>query len=273
MISCGSCRNRNGTICDVSRLQHDTRVWHIRNRNAGSGVTRKTADVLQAFAEAADSASYASKIKLILPMVGTNLLSARLPYRDSVNAGHVQNVSSNFVDADFSENTGLQGNGAGKVLWCNGYDLGALSGTTNGGFGFWETNISLVSPGHCYGARSASLFTCYLDYPTPRILIYWGTGNKNYAGLVPGNNHYYIQFTTSGGMRFFINGALYDTDGTNNFQNSGHFHICGIDGSFTGPTRCGLYYLTNGALTDADVANWHEILKHKLILATGKLPP
>lgn len=210
-----------------------------------------------------------------LPLLGSNLAAARVPLVDVLNAGIATN--SNFVDGDFSQATGLKGNGVDKLL-----DLGIkptqLGASRNCGMGYWENQVD----------RTGSATDCPMgtrdDSGIQNKLFYGATARGYYCGLAAngaldgtgqGNGHTYGNRSAANLREYYINGALTLSNTTSdaaapanerNFALLAHYNTAPL--FWKG--RCACAYLTNGTLTGAEVADLHTLLNTYLITATGR---
>ncbi len=224
--------------------------------------------------------SYRSKIVFLLPLLGRNTLNATrsfcVPLIDTIGT-HITSAVS-LVDADFSESTGLQGDGSGKRI-----DLSIkpsqLGSGSNGGLGFWENNIDFTGSGTevigCYGDAGSSRFV--LDLRSTRKFFSWGSPG-NLAGPLTAstNGHYYGQRSSATSRELFFNGSSIGTDTTSDAAAGVSDSIIQIMGcNENGPQtfwkgRCAVAYLTDGTLTSGEVADFHTLLQTYLITPTGR---
>jgi hypothetical protein len=223
--------------------------------------------------------SYSNKVKYMLPLLGSNLAAALVPLRNFVGASIPANV--NFVNADFNESTGLQGDGLTKVL-NTGVLVGQLGSGNNGGLGYWENNIP-VSPGGpeamgCYAANN-------LNVPDNRFVIEigvfsWGqiTNRCGGGGLV--NGHFYGQRSSPSNRQAFYNGSLLGFNSTSDtlpgalltdpIELMGCLARGNPDVQDYWNGRCAVAYMTDGTLTPSEIADFHSLLSTYLIAPTGR---
>jgi hypothetical protein len=92
----------------------DARAWAAAVTAAGGTYSTTTLAAISAFCVSAKANGYWSKLTRINLLCGNNLTAARVPLKAGGGASIDTNVS--FVSGDYSESTGLTGNGATKHL-------------------------------------------------------------------------------------------------------------------------------------------------------------
>lgn len=261
-----------GTLeLEVDTLDPETIVWRDRAIAAGGTFGARSIAWADALIVAVKAASFNAKIKYLLPLLGGNLATARVPLRDSLAVGIATN--NGFVNADFSESTGLQGNNADTLDTL--VDVHAIGTSDNGGMGYWERNVPAGVQSECIGARvpATRLWQIVLDSVTPRELAYWGNvpGSFN-TSTMPSNSHYYLQRASATDRILYRNGVNVASSVVNDATMTGAatFFVMGVDTSFPGEGRCGVAYLTDGTLTAAEIAALHTLLQTYLIGPTGR---
>jgi len=111
--------------------------------NGGTGITASTMQAVSDFCDAIDAAGIRSKFLRLSLVCGGNLAAARTPlYRGASASGtqYGQAIDLNvgpFTSGDYSESTGLQGNGSSKA-----FDTGLTIGTL-GTFGLTPSSVHL----------------------------------------------------------------------------------------------------------------------------------
>lgn len=230
------------------------------------------------------AASYYSKIVYFLPLLGGDLTAARMPLIDTLGTGIAG--TAGFVEADFSEATGLQGDGTSKYLQTN--ILPSAIGTgSNGGLGYWENNVAFtgtsVAPIGAYPRVGPSYYEYNLQLRSASRRFGWGaTANVATTGTGAGvNAHYYGQRSASTSRELFQDGVSIATD-TSSDSATGigliTLRVMGAydpgdggapNGYFWGG-RCACAYLTDGTLTSGEVAELHTLLDTYLITPTGR---
>jgi hypothetical protein len=247
-------------------------TWIARVEAAGGTFTVR---LLRGIREA----TYNSKIVALWPFLGTNIPAACVPIRDSL--GIVSAFNHNFVDADFSETTGLQGNGTTKYLdsLVTPADLGT---TNNGGMGWWEKNFQgsgvNVQPMGCYGTGVANQMRYVIDLRTTLTRGSWGNiANGASVSVTATNSHYYVQRSSATSRTFYKDGSLVATNTTSDVAASSsdnNILICGADegngGIVPWPGRGACAYFTDGTMTTGEIADFHTLLDETLITALGR---
>lgn len=219
--------------------------------------------------------SYYSKIRYLLPMLGVGIAAARVPLVDVLNVGVATNTA--FINSDFSQSTGLQGDGTTKYLDCL-IKPSQLGTTNNGGLGFWENNISLagnVCPMGTFNNANSNRYV--IDLRTNVQTFRWGTvvnsaGDANTAI----NAHYYGQRSSATSRELFRNAASLGTNATNDVTSGASDHNMFTMGDFEGgapapwPGRCAITYFTNGTFSSNEISDFHNTLVTYLMIPTGK---
>jgi hypothetical protein len=249
----------------------DYDLWVSRVNSGGGTYTANSKAIALALSNALIGKSYYSKIVYLLPLLGGNLAAAEVPLRDPNNFGVPTNT--NFVDADFSESTGLRSNGS-KSLTC-GFTPDQLGSSHNGGMGYWEKDFN--NGGYRIGMSTTTgggrTFGINLDVATK--VLQWGDGNTLATGGGSSmNNHYYGQRSNSANILIFQNGSQIgsNTSGVGLFDGIGD-HNClvfNVQGG-TGPhTLCAVAYFTDGTMSSSEISDWHSLLQSALIGPTGR---
>lgn len=227
-----------------------------------------------------ENRTWKNKLLWIAPMLGSNLAAARTPLRDWLGGGLMANTA--FVDGDFAETTGLQGNGSSKVLntGIRPAQLGRGLNTSNGGIGYWELSINA-------GGTTTGVMGCietdryYLDLRTATATEFFGwgsSGNMPNGGVIATSVHYYGQRSSATRRDIFRSGVSVANNTTNDAAGNAPFdsrtiRLLGLDSTGTilyNAGRCGLSYMTDGSLTDAEALDMHNCLNTYLKTASGK---
>lgn len=260
---------RNGTPTAVKQ-------WVGAVRAAGGGFENNSIFIAANLVRVLQSRPYYSKIKYVLPLLGTGINAARVPLVDALGVGAATNVS--FVDANFSQSTGLQGNGSSKYLNCL-IKPAQLGSSNNGGLGYWENNINLsgnVEVIGCYNTTGTSN-RYVIDLRTNIRSFRWGAP-ANGAGdsSTPTNGHFYGQRSSATSRQLFFNGASVGTNTTSDDTvnpNENNMYIVGSNEAgvpYPWPGRCALAYLTDGTLSTEDVVDLDTIFRKYLMTPTGR---
>lgn len=252
-------------------------TWQNRVVAAGGGFASNSLVIAGNFLNVLHGKSYSHKIVYLLPMLGVGINAARIPLVDKLNVGNATNT--NFVDADFSQSTGLQGNGTSKI-----FELplkpSQLGSSNNGGMGYWENNINTSGSGYpmgCYTTTSSGRFLIVMT--AAKSEFRWGiNANGIINSVAPVNAHYYGRRLSATSRSLFINGSLIGTNTTSDSAGGSsdtNIRVVG-DHSFGGAGneywagRVGLCYLDDGTLSDEEATDFHSVLKNYLMVPTGK---
>lgn len=254
--------------------QYETETLVAYGRVLAAGSTWNTAQLTLAndLVVALKALSSFTKIRYILPFIGPDLAAALVPLIDSAFLGLPTNA--NFVDADFSESTGLKGNGSNKIL-----DL-PLTPSQAPGVGFWENDFDLTGTGTealgCYSNDATQRFV--LDLRSTRQFFSWGLP-ANIADYNPHsmtNGDWYGQRLSSTSRRFYLDGTFHASNTTADAASGSAnrtMRLMGSDeaggGLFYWKGRCAIAYFTDGTLSDAEVTALHTALA-SFISATGR---
>lgn len=245
------------------------RQWSQAVVAAGGGFTPNSLTIACRLTQVLQTKSYYGKIRYLLPLLGIGINAARVPLIDAVGAGTATNV--NFVNGDFSQSTGLQGDGSTKR-----FDLGftgaALGAAGNGAVGYWSLAMGTVGD-WVIGERNTDLFGIYLNSALAEG-FYWGSGGSiDTTDGSSTNGHYYGQRTPAN-IRLFKSGAQVAingvTTGTGNIGAS-NMNLMAIDAAFLSNGTCGAAYFTDGTLTDGEISDLHATLTSYLMVPTGRI--
>lgn len=209
-----------------------------------------------------------SKLKYFMPLLGDDLAAALQPLVDPGAIGRPTNMS--FVDADFSQTTGLQGNGSSKAL-VTGFKPNALGSSNNGGCGWWELDLDTGGSGVvCLGAFDTAVSQFYGLIPfsgfSPAKQFGW-SAFANVAGnnVSSGNTHLYGQRSSAILRELYQSGTLQGGSNTTSDAATGAGdNFLWLMGHANGPQfwagRMGLAYFTDGSLTAQEIADLHAAL-------------
>jgi len=257
----------------------ETDTWLAAISSAGGTVSEASTIVANRLIRAIKGATWGSKIKYLLPLLGDNLAAALQPLRDTLGAGAPANA--NFANADFSESTGLQGNGTNKRLTLTGFSAASLGTGGNGGLGWWENNPPAASTTVLMGNYRTSTTAGFILYSSSGASAFrWGTaGNSANAG--PGytanpSAHYYGQRSSATSRFLYLNGSAVDSDANSDAATGTgertltFFGAQNASDNFFWGGRAACIYLTDGTLTSDQVAELYEILQAHLITPMGR---
>lgn len=266
----------DGAIAFWQTYTAETTAWASAVSAAGGTLAAGSKVIADTLIRAVQVSGFSSKIVYLLPLLGANLASARVPLRDTLGAGIATN--SNFVDADFSQATGLQGNGVNKILNLL-IKPGQLGSGSNGGYGYVENNVNISASNYVMGCTTVN--GLYSQYA---FIIYSGGGafrwgqaaNQALETATAVNGHYYSQRSSATLREIFFNGVSVATNTANDVPtgpNDRNIRLLGVDDNGVlayNAGRCACAYLTDGTLTASEVATLHTLLNTYLITPTGR---
>lgn len=250
-------------------------LWQRRIITVGGGFESNSLLVANNLARILHTRGYYPKIKYLLPLLGTGVAAAMVPLVDVLNVGAATNV--NFVNADFSQSTGLQGNGTTKNI--NPLlKPGQVGTSNNGGFGYWDTNISFPTSSDAMGCTTTSDNRYVIDLrATPVRNFRWGSpGNGAGDTTTAANGHYYGQRASATDRKLYFNAAQIGSNTTNDAAaeaSERNIRIMGSDdnGSIVFRNgRLGVAYLTDGTLTATEIIDFDALLRNYLFSPTGR---
>lgn len=258
-----------------SRANILTKQWANGVRATGGGFQSNSVVIANNFVSVLVRKSYYSKIKYLLPMLGAGINAARVPLVDVLGVGAATNV--NFVDADFSQSLGLQGDG-GTKMFDSLVNPGQLGSTNNGGFGWWENNINFGGTGtECMGNNTSAADRFVLDFRSGLRFFSWGNAsNAANSGTPATNGHFYGQRSSATNRILDFNGSLVVSNSTNDAAASAGERSVRLVGSDENGAlvywagRCALTYMTDGTMADGEIADFNSILASYLMIPSGK---
>jgi len=274
-------------LLGASPLDPEVRVWRDGVIALGGGFEANSIAIAQNFFSHFLATGFDAKVKYILPLLGTGIAAARMPLRDTLGVGAAANTG--FVDGDFSQATGLKGNGTSKLfdLLIKPNQIG--NSNDNGGLGYWENNIDFGGTGEVplgvYRNSATGGVRYDLDLRNTISQFIWGNfgGGGGFATNASAavNAHYYGQSGSTTSQELFINGSSVATGSgiAANRDNSGDANIR-LMGCLTTNVpsdtfvywkgRCAVAYMTDGSLTSGNISAFHTLLQTYLITPTGR---
>ncbi len=188
-------------------------------------------------------------------------------------------TNSNFTNADFSESTGLTGNGTNKSLDTLVNQTTLYNGGQSAGMGYWARVLD-------YTGTTTEVMGSYNNTNTVRnvldlraLLRFFSWGNAGTAAnsataSVVGD--YYGQRANLASRELYVNGSLLVSNTTSDGGSPGWtLRLMGI-AQGGGPTvdcakgSCAVAYCTDGTLTPTEIAAFHTVLQTYLITPTGR---
>jgi len=251
----------------IGRRNSETALWESRVRSNSGTLASDSIQIADNLVTGLKSLSSFSKIKWLLPLLGSNLAAARVPLIDTLSDGIAGN--SGFVDGDFSQSVGLTSTGTQYLtLGIGPNDLNS----GNGGAGAWFKQAPVGNAAVGGRIPAGQLFGIAASATNENF--YWGDGDcRAFTGVAGGQHHYYGNRASSTDLKLFRNGTLVATDaggGTSTPASSSDFICFGYDTSFLSANRLAVMYLTDGTLSDDEAAMLHLYLNVLLITATGR---
>lgn len=259
----------------ASNIDPEVNLWRQRVVAAGGTFTSSSIGIATTLMRELRSRSYNKKIIYLLPLLGGNLAAARVPLRDTLGVGIAAN--SGYVDADFSESTGLANPTAAAKYLDSGIKPSQLGSSNNGGIGWWENNWgngTNTLPMGCYSADSVDRFV--LDLRSTTTFFMWGDPSNNAQNAVStANADYYGQRSAANSRALYKNGTSVATNTASDSAPGSSDQTIWIGKANDGVARywqgrCACAYLTDGTLTTAEVSDLHSLLQTYLITPTGR---
>lgn len=249
-------------------------AWLTQVSGASGTMTVKSVTIATEFSDQLAAASYSSKIKYLVPFLGSNLQACVCVLRNTLAVGSMS--VSGAGTAGCTESTGLHGDGNVQFdMKCKVTDLnsGAVAG-----LGYWENNIDFtggnVDPIGAYNNAASQRYT--IDLRNTSKSFRWGSdiGGGPSVGTAATNAHYYGQNTSSTARALYIDGSSVATS-TNSATTTGagdkNIFVIGAnngDGGWKG--RCAVVYLTDGTMSSGDISAFHTLLINYLFVPTGR---
>ncbi|GAB3773761.1 hypothetical protein GCM10028796_46780 [Ramlibacter monticola] len=128
----------------------DVADWYFRVLDAGGTISQATIDAMVAFATSAKASGYWSKFDRINLFCGDDLAGCLTPLK--VGSGTPYDSNANFTAADYTENTGLRGNGSNK--WLDTGVLGTVFTAGNRHLSAYERTRTTLSTKNLLGCES-----------------------------------------------------------------------------------------------------------------------
>jgi hypothetical protein len=259
-----------------SALDPDVMLWYGRILQAGGTITGASLTIANDLVLALKAASLWDKITYLLPLLG-DFAAILVPLRDRNNEGNATNTA--FVAGDFSEATGLQGNGSSKYLIFP-FSPNDLGTSQVGGLFWWElgfTGSGNVEPIGCYNNAANRRFV--LDLRSTLEAFRWGTAGTDAAitAVAATSKFYHGERRSSTDRELYRNGASIATDaGADSTTGIADNNIIAWGNDLGAsiapwPGRGGCAGCTNGTMSDADALALYEILRDELMTPTTRI--
>lgn len=264
-----------------STLEDETKLW-LAGVLARGGVTSLSLSVANNLVQQIKAATYANKLRYLLPLLGTNLNSALVPIWDVARLGlsTINSAGTPLTDAAFSEATGITGTGAGNIILP--FTFGQIA-SVNGGVGYWAkavdqsgTNSIVVGTHENSGSDR---FGVDLRNTTTNEIFFWGSSaNSVGTATTAGNHHYYGQRSSATSRAIYRDGAIVGSPNTTsdpatNYNNRAPRLMGAISasaGEFYAKGQCYCAYFTDGSLNSTEIADLHTLLNTWLISPLGR---
>ena len=278
--SAGMTMDDFGFASDGSAFAALANDWTAAVASEGGTVTAQSSFIANGLVNAlqAETAIF-NKIIYLNPFLGADIIAATVPLIDDLGVG--PSVNSGFVDADFSESTGLQ---CGNLKYFDSliYPSDLNSTDQRGGIGVWELNTTRPLGSWVMGATdNASLQYFALRLDTTLQRLYWGAyGFLSYvtsSPATPGGFQYGQRRATNNlSLYYDLNTPEgYLTPYTPGVMTERTIYIGGENDGVFGPqyseARLGLAIMTDGTLTDSEIQVLWVILNDYLITPTGRV--
>lgn len=257
-------------------------VWEAAIIGLGGTITPTERGYADDLIAAIQAASYGAKIVYLLPFIGASIAAHRVPLRDSLGAGPATNGgTSPFTDADCDTATGIV-NSTEKDAWLSTGILPQSVNSNNIGLGWYERNIgfgSSVEPIGCYDSTAGGSGRCVIDLRSNvQRFSHGNVSNSAATATTASSAHYYGQRSASTLRRLYKDGAtvVSNTTADTGFVGGQSCTITVMGNqTHTGARtpwkgRGGCAYITDGTMSDADVADFHTLLGTYLITPTGR---
>lgn len=262
-------------------------IYKARIAALGGSLTSTEEGYASDLITAIQGASYGSKIKYLLPFIGGNIGAQRVPLRDSLGVGPASLVGTTVLtNSNCSTAGGLTNSTEQAGALDTKIKPSQLGASNNGGIGWYERNWGAgtgVEPAGTYGSNNSPDERYCLDLRSTLQRFRWGGASTSQAGpaTTAGNGHYYGQRSSATFRRIYKDGASLGSDSTANEPanraNEQTIVVLGCREANAGGTflsywkgRGACAYLTDGTLSDADVAAFHTLLGTYLITPTGR---
>ncbi len=236
--------------------------WLQRVACAGGGLGSMSQSRAQALVTALRDAGLLRSMVQFHSWLGADAYSAAIPLLDRFGRG--ARISGVF-DVHWSETTGIAFSGASYIdSLVRPAELGS---DNSGGIGWWEavaTASGNVEPMGCYSTGDTQRYV--LDLRSSLCAFRWSdpsTAASSSSARAAG--HYYGQRSSAARRTLYFDGAAIASNTSSDGASGAGDRTIWLGGSnlsapelWTG--RCLLAYMTDGTLTDAQIATLHDVL-------------
>jgi len=258
--------------------------WKTRVVANGGTVTTATVKAVSDFCKSIDSNGLRSLLWRVNLMCGSNLEAALVPlYRANSASGAVQgnttDTNDHFVSGDYTETSGLVGNGSNKRL-----NTGLPQNFADGRhMGMVPHTLGTVAFRYYMGVKAAgsnnALFAIFANNPTTQITAYTYSdativGQAGVVTAVAKRLHLVTNVSGLGNSKMFADGVRGGTDGpgfnTTNTSAIGVFAVRNDDGTWTAHSNARLSGYTIGRDMTATQVTTYNSIWTTLLTALGR---
>jgi hypothetical protein len=244
---------------------NNTRYFNSESQQWVEGLTNGSLGFATTFIKNSFNKSWFDKVLYFLPMLGASDTVAD-PLGAKWQLINVENKPATDINCDtslyFNENEGLRSVTGDVVLGDTNYTINTYSF----GVGVYLSNTSNISNendiykfiglnDNNYGYSGSSVATTFT----------YNDISASYTGSTGASNHYAQVQPNS--LKLYYSGSLI-AQNTSTFNLSGSYNIRFF--SSNNALTYGAIYVTDGTLTDAEVADFHSTIRNYLIIPTGK---
>jgi len=245
-----------GTRGDV-----DVAAWQLRVLAAGGTVSQPTLRAASTMVRTLKTAGIWSRVSRLNLFAGDQLTACLVPL--IVGAGNATDTNVNFVAGDYTEATGLSGDGATKYL-----DTGWAGYALTGGMSVYLRTALAAVGQRLIGARnvaSTQIFTLGKSTGTETAAV-WGQASVLSQTETTGPAFYHAKRAAPTDFSLYKNGSSIGSSAvsvTPASPGSGMYVFCGNNGSNVAelPTTSGAklagYAIDDGTMSVADETTWN----------------
>lgn len=244
---------------------NNTRYFNSESQQWVEGLTTGSFNFANIFLKNSYGKSWFNKILYFLPMLGKPDTSSD-PLGASYPLINVENKIATDVNCDtslyFNENEGLRSVTSDFII----LDTRYITNIQSFGVGTYLSNTTNISNNNdvykfiglndgSYGYSGSAVATTFT----------YNDISASYTGSTGASNHY--AQVQQNNLKLYYSGSLV-AQNTSSFNLSGSYNIKCYSGNNS--LTYGALYITNGTLTDAEVADFHSTIRNYLIIPTGK---
>lgn len=266
--------NGSTVVVDSETSTWITRIVAI---NAPSQPNTRSVWIATNLARQLLAASYSAKVVWLMPFLGSDLTSARVPIRDSLAKG-----AATFTGLSYSEGSGLTSNGINQ--WFDSLIKPSELGASNsGGMGVWVISApdNTGTAGGTFAGYTTTANASYfsiLGLPTINGLFTWGApaNGTSYSATAATTGNFYGERSSSTSRQLFKNGSSIGTNTTSDTASQAAdytIHFLGLNTIGSGTSYKGIIgyaALTDGTLGPTDASAFHTLISNYLIAPSGR---